>query len=404
MTEAETSTAAARRPLAVLQVLPRLDSGGVERGTVEVAAALAAAGNLAVVASSGGAMVREIERAGGIHVKLPLASKNPLVIYANIRRLVEVIRQHNIDIVHVRSRAPAWSARAAARRTGRHFVTTFHNAYGARARLKRRYNAVMATGERVIAISEFVAAHAAAIYGVARERLRIVHRGVDPKRFDPQRVTAERIVKLAAAWRLPDGVPVVMLPGRISRWKGHLVLIEAMKLLGRPQAYCLFVGSGSPRYQAAIASACARTEGAGTFRLLGECRDMPAAYMLADVVVAPSTEPEGFGRVVIEAQAMGRPVIATAHGGALETVIDGKTGWLVPPNDPAALAAAIGHALDLAPEERRDLAARAIAHVRENFTVDAMTARTLAVYDELRAAPRVEPAAMRNKKNARVPA
>ena len=151
MTEAETSTASANRPLAVLQVLPRLDSGGVERGTVEVAAALAAAGNLAVVASAGGPMVREIERAGGVHVKLPLASKNPLVIFANIRRLVEVIHRHNIDIVHARSRAPAWSARAAARRTGKHFVTTFHNAYDAKARLKRRYNAVMATGERVIA-------------------------------------------------------------------------------------------------------------------------------------------------------------------------------------------------------------------------------------------------------------
>jgi glycosyltransferase involved in cell wall biosynthesis len=406
MTEAETSTASANRPLAVLQVLPRLDSGGVERGTVEVAAALAAAGNLAVVASAGGPMVREIERAGGVHVKLPLASKNPLVIFANIRRLVEVIHRHNIDIVHARSRAPAWSARAAARRTGKHFVTTFHNAYDAKARLKRRYNAVMATGERVIAISEFVAAHVVSVYGVAREHIRVVHRGVDLKRFDPQRVTAERIVKLATSWRLPDGVPVVMLPGRLSRWKGHLVLIEAMKLLGRPQIYCLFVGSGSPRYQAAIASACARTQDSGTFRLLGECRDMPAAYMLADVIVAPSTEPEGFGRVVVEAQAMGRPVIATAHGGALETVVDGKTGWLVPPGDAPALAAAIARALDLAPEERRDLAARTIAHVRANFTVDAMAARTLAVYDELRGAPRSQPAAKRknNKKKARVPA
>jgi glycosyltransferase involved in cell wall biosynthesis len=386
MTSAETSTAAKgkkRRPPAVLQVVPRLVSGGVERGTVEIATALAAAGWKAVVASEGGPMVREIERAGAIHVTLPLASKNPLVMHANIGRLAKVIRDHGIDIVHARSRAPAWSAWAACRRTGVHFVTTFHNAYGAENAVKRLYNSVMARGELVIAISDFVAEHVASVYGVPRERIRVVHRGVDIKRFDPDKVRAERIIKLMEEWRLPDGMPVVMLPGRLSRWKGHLVLIEAMVHLNRPTVQCLLVGSGSPSYRKAIAEAVTHAHAPGNFRLLENCTDMAAAYKLADVVISPSTEPEGFGRVIVEAQAMGRPVIATAHGGAVETVLDKKTGWLVPPGDSEALAEAIARALDLAPEERRAMAARAIEHIRKDFTSETMAARTLAVYEKL---------------------
>lgn len=386
MTDSEPSIRAtdAKRRATVLQVLPRLVSGGVERGTVDLAQALVAAGWNSLVASAGGPMVREIERAGATHITLPLASKNPLVMRANVRRLAEIIRQHGVDIVHARSRAPAWSARSAAKRAGAHFVTTFHNAYRGKSWLKRRYNAIMAGGERVIAISRFVAEHAAAVYGVKWDRIRVVHRGVDVKRFDPEKVGAERIVRLAGEWRLPDGVPIVMLPARVSRWKGHAVLIEAMRQLNRPQVHVLLVGGGgSPRYQASLAQAIRRAGSAVTFRMLGECRDMPAAYMLADIVVSASTEPEGFGRVTVEAQAMGRPVIATAHGGSAETVVPGETGWLVPPGDAAALAEAIGRALDLPAEERRALALREIAQVRANFSIAAMAARTIAVYEEL---------------------
>jgi glycosyltransferase involved in cell wall biosynthesis len=384
MTDSEPSirvSGAERRT--VLQVLPALHSGGVERGTVDMARALAEAGWVSLVASSGGPLVREIERAGAIHLTLPLASKNPFVMRANAGRLAQAIRRHKVDIVHARSRAPAWSARAASRTTGAHFVTTFHNAYGARSWLKRRYNAVMATGELVIANSHFVAEHVTRVYGVPRERLRVVHRGVDVSRFDPDSVRADRIVRLAKEWRLPDGAPAVMLPGRLSRWKGHAVLIEAMKILGRPQVHALIVGGGSGRYRARLQEAVSRAGPDVSFRLLDECRDMPAAYMLADVVVSASVEPEGFGRTVVEAQAMGRPVIATSHGGAVETVLPGETGWLVPPNDAPALAEAIGRALALDPDSRRAMAARAVAHVRENFSISVMAARTIAVYQEV---------------------
>jgi glycosyltransferase involved in cell wall biosynthesis len=385
-TKVETSTAPAAaktRPPAVLQVLPRLVAGGVERGTVEVAAALVAAGWKAVVASEGGPMVHEVERAGALHVELPLASKNPVTMRRNVERLAQLVRRERIDILHARSRAPAWSALGAARRTGCHFVTTFHNAYGDETWLKRRYNAVMAQGERVIAISRFVAEHAMRVYGVPAEKLRIIERGVDFGRFDPERVSAERVIRLAREWQLPDGLQVVMLPGRLTRWKGQLVLVEALARLGRRDLRCVLVGTGDGRYRQQLIETIARRGLGGLFQMIEDCRDIPAAYMLADVVVSASTRPEGFGRVIAEALAMGRPVIATDHGGAREIVLDGETGWLVPPNDPDALAAAIAGALALSPAERMSLAQRAIAHMRAHFTTQAMTDRTLAVYEEI---------------------
>jgi len=366
-----------------MQVLPRLVSGGVERGTVEITQALVAAGWRALVASSGGPMVHEIERAGGRHLSLPLHSKNPLTMYGNFRRLAQALTRLNVDIVHARSRAPAWSALFAARRTGAHFITTFHNAYGGGFAAKRLYNSVMAKGERVIAISEFVGAHAHATYGVRDERLRVIPRGVDFHRFDPEHVGAERLVGLARQWRLPDGCPIVMLPGRLTRWKGQLVLIDALAHLDRNDVHCLLVGSGDERYRREL-SAHALALGVGAqVQMVDECRDMAAAYMLADVVVSASTSPEGFGRVIVEAQAMGRPVVATDHGGARETVVPGRTGWLVPTGDPKGLAQGIATALALTAQERAAHAARAIAHVRRHFDTAAMAARTLSVYEEV---------------------
>jgi glycosyltransferase involved in cell wall biosynthesis len=373
------------RPPSVLQVLPALVSGGVERGTVEVASALAAAGWRSYVASSGGKMVHEITRHGAQHITLPLASKNPLVIRRNVRRLAKVIRSLDIDIVHAASRAPAWSAWWATRRTGTHFVTTFHNAYGSDTRLRRWYNSVMGRGELVVAISQFVAAHAMETYAIAPERVRIIERGVDLQRFDPQRVSPERIIKLAREWRLPDDLPVVMLPGRMTRWKGQLDLIAAIEALGRSNLCCVLVGSDDRRgsFRHEVERDIVRRGLEGVVCCVPDCNDMPAALMLADVVVSASNRPEGFGRVIVEAQAMGRPVVATDHGGSHETVLPGETGWLVPPGDRNALAAAIEQALALTPDDRQALAERAIAHARGNFSTERMCARTLSVYEEI---------------------
>jgi glycosyltransferase involved in cell wall biosynthesis len=369
----------------VLQVLPGLVTGGVERGTADVSAALVQAGWRSIVASSGGPMVHEIERAGGVHVNLPVDSKNPLVMRRNVDRLVELIARHRVDLVHARSRAPAWSAYAAAKRVKRPFVTTFHGVYGAANPFKRWYNSVMTRGDRVIAISEFVGRHLVQRYGVPPEKVRIIHRGVDFALFDPARVSQSRVVQLARDWRLPDGAPIIMLPGRLTRWKGQLLLIDALAKLARFDICCLLVGSDQGRrsYRAEIEERVRLRGLEGVVRMVDHCRDMPAAYMLADVVVSASTDPEAFGRVVAEAQAMGRPVVAPDHGAAPEIVLPGETGWLFPPKDVTGLAAALDVALKLDPERRSELAGHAVANVRSRFTRAGMCAATLEVYREV---------------------
>jgi len=378
------SAAKAGRPV-VLQVLPRLVTGGAERGAVDIAVALAEAGGASLVASEGGPMEHELKRGGVSHIKVPLASKNPLVMRSNIARLTSIIEEHNVDIVHARSRAPAWSAHSAAKRTGRHFVTTFHGAYEASSPIKRFYNGIMVKGERVIANSEFIARHIRDIYKIDPAYIRVVRRGVDLDRFDPERVSAERVVQLANRWRLPDGVPVVMLPGRLARWKGHTALIEALATLGDLELLCVIVGSdqGRAAYRSELERLIARNGLDSRVFLPGHCDDMPAAYMLADVVVSASTEPEAFGRVVSEAQAMGCPVVASDHGGAREQVLGNRTAFLYPPSDATQLAAMIRRALALGADERERLAKEARAHVVANFDKRHMCAATLALYREI---------------------
>jgi glycosyltransferase involved in cell wall biosynthesis len=364
----------------VLQVLPSLITGGVERGTVEIAQAIVEADATALVASAGGPLVGRIEGAGGVHVTLPLATKSPLGLWRNAAALEVLIRDRKVSLVHARSRAPAWSAWLACRRTGVPFVTTYHGAYSEGLPFKRFYNGVMARGRIVIAASHFIADLVTAQHGVDPARIRVIPRGVDPAVFDPAIVSGNRVAKLAEAWRVPDGARIVMLPGRLTSWKGHAVLLDAVARLNRPDVMCVFVGSDQGRrgYTRELERQAARLGIAERLRLVGQCDDMPAALCLSDVVVHASVQPEAFGRVVIEAQAMGRAVIASDLGGPVETVRHGETGWRVRPGDPSALAAAIGMVLDLDPGARAALGQRARASVP---TVRAMQEATLDVYE-----------------------
>jgi len=374
----------------ILQILPSLETGGVERGTVEMVQAVVAAGGDALVASAGGRMVAHVERAGGRHLPVPLLTKDPVNILINARRLARLMRRNSVDLVHARSRAPAWSAWLAARRLGIPFVTTWHGVYGEDFPGKHLYNSVMARGERVIAISRFVAEQVTAGYGVPPDRLRVVPRGVDTKLFDPGQVFGDRVHRLAQAWRVPEGARVVMLPARLTRWKGASMLLDAVAGLIRAEAegepiHCLLVGSDQGRddFSRALEAQAGRLGIAARLRLCGHCDDMPAALMLADVVVSASQKPEPFGRSIIEAQAMGRPVVAFGAGGAAETVQDEVTGFLVPPGDGAALGQAIGRALALSPSERDTLGYQARAAVLAGYTTAAMQAATLDIYREV---------------------
>ncbi|APH56457.1 Glycosyltransferase [Granulibacter bethesdensis] len=372
----------------VLQVLPALDVGGVERGTLEMARAITEAGGRALVASAGGRMVSGLERRGGEHVLIPdMPAKQPFRILRNARTLERLIRLEDVRLVHARSRAPAWAAYRAARRTGIPFVTTYHGVYSESFPLKRHYNAVMAKGDRVIAISRHVAALVAQRHGVGPDRLRIIPRGVDPMLFDPATITGLRIQRLAQQWKLPEGdvFSLVLMPARFSRWKGQHVLLDALGRLQRPDVICVFIGGdkGQQDYARSLMERAKENGIAGQIRLGGICDDMPAALSLADCVVHASLEAEPFGRTVIEAQAMGRLVIASDLGGPRETVEHGVSGLLVPPGDVEALAVALAETLSLPPDVRADAGWRARQKVLERYTTDAMQRATLDVYNEL---------------------
>lgn len=370
---------------AVMQVIPNLGAGGAETGCIDVAIGIAKAGATSIVVSNGGARVHELTRAGVTHIQLPVHSKNPITMWRNIGRLQSLIKRHKVDIIHARSRAPAWSCMKAAKNAGIRYMSTCHAAYKISGEAKRFYNSAIAKGERIIAISYYIAEYLREEYKTDPDIIRIIQRGIAIEKFHPGAVSAGALIRLTKEWRVPDGMNIILMPARITRIKGHHVLIEAMAKLNRDDVFCIIIGDdqGRTEYRAELEATIAANHLEGRIRIINHCNDMPSAYMLSAVVVVPSVEPEGFGRVPIEAQAMGRPVIAADHGGVRETIIPGETGWLVPPRDADALAQAINEALSLNEEQRAILAARTMFHVADNFTRDHMVNQTLDVYAEL---------------------
>lgn len=372
---------------AILQVVPRLDTGGAERATVDTAAALERAGFVALVASEGGRMVEELESGGGEWIAMPLDSKSPLALVANARRLATLIRARETKLVHARSRAAAWSALWAARAERVPFVTTFHGAYSAGSAPKRLYNSVMLRGDAVIANSQWTAEHIRRTYSFQPKRLVVIPRGVDLDRFDPARVSRDRVERLRKSWGVRDSETVILLPGRITRWKGQLVFVEALAKLvrngGRVRAVLAGDAQGRDAYLAEVKRSIEGGGLADIVAIAGHVQDMAAAYCAADIIVSASTDPEAFGRVAAEASAMQRPVIATDHGGARETIVSGVSGLLVPPGDAAALAVALEQLLQAGSEARSAMGVHGREHVVKNFSLARMTADTLALYHAL---------------------
>ena len=373
--------------MTILQVLPALESGGVERGTLEIAGALVKAGHRALVASSGGRMVAELEALGAEHITLPLKSKNPLKIFANVGELSKIIRAQKVDLIHARSRAPAWSAYYASRRTGIPFLTTFHGAYKFDNGAKKFYNSIMARGDYVIAISEYIRDHILHNYPVDLGHIVLIHRGFDPSRFDPAKVTPERQAELRKAWNLPEGVPVIMCPGRVSPIKGIDVLIKALAQIKDLPFACVIAGGDQGR-ESVTADLKALAEQLGVAdRMIftGHLNIDGAVLSLADITVSPAVQPEAFGRVLGEVQAMEKLIITSNAGGAPETLIEGQTGWLVPPGDEDELARALREFFALSPNERRSRERFASQHVREKFDSALMCSKTLEVYEMMTA-------------------
>ncbi len=386
---------AEKRPT-ILQIIPELDTGGAELSTIEIAGAIEAAGGRAIVLTEGGRLVQRLRDTGAEVHFFPAAAKSPMRLLWNAYRIAHIARRHRVDLIHARSRAPAWSAFVAARRTGVPFVTTYHGAYSERTAAKRLYNSVMARGDAVIANSHYTSDLIRMRYGAPSARLRVIYRGVDLAAFDPAAVAPERVAAVRAQWGVAEEARVILQPARLTAWKGQSVLIEAARLLKSQgklaDAVVVLAGDAQGRstYAARLREAVAAAGLEGRVRMVGHVDDMAAAFLAAHVAVVASTEPEAFGRAATEAQAMGTPIIATDIGAPPETILSAQragleaaTGWLVPPSDAAWLADAVAAALALTTEARASMGARARAHAAERFSLGVMKRQTLQVYDQL---------------------
>ena len=374
------------RPV-IAQIIPALNNGGVERGTVETAQAISDVGWNPIVISSGGMLESQLKRAGAKHFTLPVNKKNPVSWQFTKIKLQKILKGENVDIVHVRSRVPAWIGLPVAKVFDIPTVSTIHGKFEAYNLLKRAYNKQMLKADEIIAISKFTKSVIERQFPklLPNISLNVIHRGVDTSVFSPNNVTQQRIINEAERIGLPDDLPVVMLPARPSSWKGHLILLRALARLEHLQVAIVLLGAGdfNTGYAEMLEKASVELGLGANVRITTSSRDMPAALMLADVVVMPSIHPEPFGRIAIEAQAMGRPVIAFDHGGARETILEGKTGWLAKPNDIDSLSANLKAALSISKSKRNELSNLAQSNVKRRFSVRKMTNSTLEIYRKL---------------------
>jgi len=370
----------------ILQAVPALIAGGVERGTLEIAKELVKDGYKSIVVSAGGPMVESLESDGSIHIEMDVATKNPLKIWQNACKMAEVIKKYNVDLIHARSRAPAWSCYLAAKKTGITLITTFHGIYNFKNLFKKSYNSIMTKGKQVIAVSAFVKQHIIEKYHTDPNKITVIHRGVNHEEFSKSRNSKEIIAKFKEKYHVPKTTPVILLPARMTQWKGHLVLIEAIERIKHLNFYCIMAGdlSRHPAYVTRLNELIAKYKIQNRVRIFGNEPNMVALYGVADIVLSTSIEPEAFGRTVIEAQSMEKLVIATNIGGAAETIINGETGFHIPPRDIGALADKIEYCLSiLKTDVAKNMTKNARKAVSKQFSLDQMLKSTLEIYNSV---------------------
>jgi glycosyltransferase involved in cell wall biosynthesis len=392
----ETRSLSRRLPGAtVLQIVPALTDEPAARAAVNVASALLRSGARAMVAGGPGMLVGQLQALGGEWVQFASASRNPIKLRANARRLSELIAGERVDVVHAYSGPAAWSARNAIHETGAWLVTSYAGAPIGRTDFAALYQGALARGNRIIAESEYAADLIIQRHEVPPERIVALPRSVDTARFDPSAVSAERIQVLRHGWGIRPGWRMILVPGRLVLTQGQMTLVDAVRILvngGMRGVAFIIAGDGHPdnEFAQALAQRIEAQGIGGLVRRVGHCSDMPAAYAIADLVIVPTVEPTTSNPIAAEAQAMARPVIASSIGVLPEIVRapphvdeDDRTGWLVNPSDPIALARAIAAALALEAPVRQAIGARARRHAEARFSPARSAATTLGVYTAL---------------------
>jgi glycosyltransferase involved in cell wall biosynthesis len=378
--------------LKVLQVIPKLGYGGAETGCYDIAHYLPENNCGSFIATSGGELLKFIDKKKVKIIKLPVHSKNPLIMFVNFLALIGVILINNITIVHARSRAPAWACFLAAKITGRKFVTTFHGTYNFSSKIKKFYNSVMVRSDLIIAGSNFIFSHIKENYTKyldAKKKLLVIFRGINVDYFDPTTKLDNDEKKLLKEWQIEKDKKIILLPGRLTGWKGQEVFIEAVNLvnieLGYEAFFAVILGSDQGRdlYKKKLIRLTEQHRLVNQVKFIDHCKDMALAYKVSDVVVSASIEPEAFGRVAVEAQSMERPIIASNIGGSNETIIDEKTGFLFESNNAKSLSKKILKILSMDEASLQSIGKDGRKNIIQKFNVEKMCFSTYSEYKRI---------------------
>ena len=375
----------------ILQIIPNMEIGGAERTVLEITSFLKDAEFSSLVLTSGGKLIGELEKENIEVIKLKIDKKNPYSIIKNFFLFIKIFREKKIDLVHVRSRAPAWSAIFAAKKIGIPVLTTWHGHVSNSSFIKKIYNSIMLRGDAVIANSAYTAERISKIYNIDLNKIDIISRGVNVESFEGSKFSNTEISNMRKMWSVDDNKIIILFPARLTRWKGHLVTIEAINLLKKEKFFdhviFLFAGekAGAENYIKKLNSIITKFKLQENIKLVERIENMPLAYHASDIVLSPSIEPEPFGRIPIEAQAAGKTIIASDHGAVKDTIKNGNnfTGFKVKPNDPQALSIAIKQSITMDKKDLTKMHERAISNVKNNFSLENMCKKTLEVYKRL---------------------
>jgi len=375
----------------ILQIIPNMEIGGAERTVLEITSFLKDKKFSSLVLTSGGKLIGELEKENIEVIKLKIDKKNPYSIIKNFFLFIKIFREKKIDLVHVRSRAPAWSAIFAAKKIGIPVLTTWHGHVSNSSFIKKIYNSIMLKGDAVIANSAYTAERISKIYNIDLNKIDIISRGVNVESFEGSKFSNTEISNMKKMWSVDDNKIIILFPARLTRWKGHLVTIEAINLLKKEKFFdhviFLFAGekAGAENYIKKLNSIITKFKLQENIKLVERIENMPLAYHASDVVLSPSIEPEPFGRIPIEAQAAGKTIIASDHGAVKDTIKNGNnfTGFKVKPNDPQALSIAIKQSIIMDKKDLTKMHERAISNVKNNFSLENMCKKTLEVYKRL---------------------
>ena len=372
-----------RKKLTILQVLPALQVGGLERGAIEMANYISAQGATSLIASNGGRMESTLNPSVE-HITLPLHRRTPWHVWHCARAIAELIKENDVDIVHARSRIPAWAARLACNWTKTPMVATFHGTHKCQNGFKRWYNSGAAKADRVIAISQFIKDYIIENFKTPEDVIDIAPRGIEPKIFTPTRFTSENLENLKKQYNIPENTPILNLTGRITRWKGHTEMVQLLAKIKDLHWVCLFIGSAGKKeaYKEELQELIEKEGLSSRILFIGDQGDPAPFYLMSDLAFSMSIQPEAFGRVAIEAGAMGTAMFATAHGGSLETVIDGETGLLAPVGDLETMAKMLRNALQNT-ENLHKMGDKARQHVHNTFTTEKTCAAEWHTYETL---------------------